>query len=199
MLNAGRGWWWADPIAGFVIVAYGIKEARRRVRHRAGVGGVSATVTVTAPPATRHSIRIRHREYPVVLPSVRDPRLHVAAVVISVQVLGQVSLGFELSIAQILVSILTCGVLEVAITFWRRHAIVWPASALLTGNGVALILRVPEPSTATGGASAAGGSSRLSPPSRCSRSTRSGSAVARSSTPPTSGSSCASSCSAPTA
>jgi hypothetical protein len=78
-----------------------------------------------------------------VLPSARDPRLHVAAVVVSVQVLGQVSLGFELSIAQILVAVLTCAVLEFAITFWRRHAIVWPASALLTGNGVALILRVP--------------------------------------------------------
>ena len=25
-LNAGLGWWWADPIAGLVIVAYGVKE-----------------------------------------------------------------------------------------------------------------------------------------------------------------------------
>jgi hypothetical protein len=104
---------------------------------------VSATATVTAPPGAPRSIRIRHREFPVVLPSMRDPRLHVAAVVVSVQVLGQVSLGFELSIAQILVAVLTCAVLEVAITFWRRGALVWPASALLTGNGVALILRVP--------------------------------------------------------
>ena len=28
VLNAAAGWWWADPLAGFVIVAYGIKEAR---------------------------------------------------------------------------------------------------------------------------------------------------------------------------
>ena len=104
---------------------------------------MSVRATVTTPPTAPRSIRIRSREYPVVLPSVRDPRLHVTAVVVSVQVLGQVSLGFELSIAQILVAVLTCGVLEVAITLWRRHAIVWPASALLTGNGVALILRVP--------------------------------------------------------
>jgi divalent metal cation (Fe/Co/Zn/Cd) transporter len=25
-LNAGLGWWWADPLAGFVIVLYGMKE-----------------------------------------------------------------------------------------------------------------------------------------------------------------------------
>ena len=33
--------------------------------------------------------------YPVVLPSVRDPRLHVAAVIITIHVLGQVALGFQ--------------------------------------------------------------------------------------------------------
>jgi divalent metal cation (Fe/Co/Zn/Cd) transporter len=25
-LNALLGWWWADPLAGFVIVLYGVKE-----------------------------------------------------------------------------------------------------------------------------------------------------------------------------
>jgi hypothetical protein len=39
--------------------------------------------------------------------------------------------------------VLTCAVLEVAITFRRQHVLMWPASALLTGNGVAFILRVP--------------------------------------------------------
>ena len=33
--------------------------------------------------------------------------------------------------------------LEVAITFRQQRVIMWPASALLTGNGVAFILRVP--------------------------------------------------------
>ena len=28
-LNAGLGWWWADPVAGLVIVAYGAKEGWR--------------------------------------------------------------------------------------------------------------------------------------------------------------------------
>ncbi len=93
----------------------------------------------TGPP----TLRIRGASYPVLLPSIRDPRLHLAAVIVSLQVLGQVAFDFRLSIAQILVSILTCAVLEVGIAFFRQHVILWPASALLTGNGVAFILRVP--------------------------------------------------------
>jgi divalent metal cation (Fe/Co/Zn/Cd) transporter len=34
VLNAGVGWWWADPLAGFVIVFYGIREGREALTHR---------------------------------------------------------------------------------------------------------------------------------------------------------------------
>ena len=88
-------------------------------------------------------MRIRGRSYPVLLPTLRDPRLHLAAVIVSLQVLGQVAFDFGLSIAQILVALGTCAVLEFGIAFWRQHVIMWPASALLTGNGVAFVLRVP--------------------------------------------------------
>ena len=82
--------------------------------------------------------------YPVALPNLRDARLHVAAIIVTIHVLGQVALGFHVSVPQILAAILTCAVLEVALTFRRHRAIVWPASAMLTGSGVALILRVPS-------------------------------------------------------
>ncbi len=85
---------------------------------------------------------MRGAAYPVRLPSASDPRLHLAATITSIQVLGQVALGWELSIAQILVSLGTCAVIEMALLFWEKKEIVWPASALLTGNGVALVLRV---------------------------------------------------------
>ena len=49
-----------------------------------------------------------------------------------------------MTVPQILAAIVTCAVMEVAITFRRQHAFVWPASAMLTGSGVALILRVPS-------------------------------------------------------
>jgi len=93
--------------------------------------------------AGRPVLTIRGTRYPVLLPGFRDPRLHLAAVIITLQVLGQTAFGFRLSIAQILVAIGTCAVLEVGIAFFRQHVIMWPASALLTGNGVAFILRVP--------------------------------------------------------
>jgi divalent metal cation (Fe/Co/Zn/Cd) transporter len=32
-LNAGFGWWWADPLAGYVILFYGLKEGRSALRH----------------------------------------------------------------------------------------------------------------------------------------------------------------------
>jgi hypothetical protein len=81
------------------------------------------------------------RGIPVVLPSARDPRLHVSAVIMSLQVLGQVAFAFKVSIAQILITIGACALVEVAVILWKDRALVWPASALLTGNGVAFILR----------------------------------------------------------
>jgi divalent metal cation (Fe/Co/Zn/Cd) transporter len=35
ILNAAAGWWWADPLAGFVIVFYGVKEGWEAL-HRHG-------------------------------------------------------------------------------------------------------------------------------------------------------------------
>jgi Na+-translocating ferredoxin:NAD+ oxidoreductase RnfD subunit len=81
--------------------------------------------------------------YPVVLPSLKDARLHLAAVIISLQVLGQVAFDFNLSIAQILIAVGVCALLELVIVFRQQRVIMWPASALLTGNGVAFVLRVP--------------------------------------------------------
>ena len=61
--------------------------------------------------AGRPSLTIRGTRYPVLLPTVRDPRLHLAAVIVTLQVLGQTAFGFNLSIAQILVALGTCAVL----------------------------------------------------------------------------------------
>src|SRR5919198_6196184 len=99
---------------------------------------VSALADVNRP-----SLEIRGTSYPILLPKFSDPRLHLAAVIVSLQVLGQVAFDFRVSIAQILISLGTCAVLEVAITLWRQRVIMWPASALITGNGVAFILRLP--------------------------------------------------------
>src|SRR5512132_4418282 len=91
---------------------------------------------------TARTLTIGQGTYPLVLPNVRDPRLHVAAVIITVHVLGQVGLHFAVSVPQILAAILASAILEVVLTFRQARAVVWPASAMLTGSGVALILRV---------------------------------------------------------
>jgi Na+-translocating ferredoxin:NAD+ oxidoreductase RnfD subunit len=98
---------------------------------------------VAAHAATAAGGGLTFRGYPVLLPKLRDPRLHLAAVITSLQVLGQVGFEFKVSIAQILISLATSAVLEVAIVFRRQHVLMWPASGLITGNGVAFILRVP--------------------------------------------------------
>ena len=94
-------------------------------------------------PAGR-TVRIFGRTYPFVAPNIRDPRLHLAAVIISIHVLGQLALGFRVSVPQILVAILVCAVIEVGWTLHETGALVWPASAMLTGSGVALILRLSD-------------------------------------------------------
>jgi Na+-translocating ferredoxin:NAD+ oxidoreductase RnfD subunit len=86
---------------------------------------------------------IRGRPYPVLLPKLRDPRLHLAATITSLQVIGQVGFHFEVSVAQILLALGTSALLEVAIAMRSQRVILWPASAMLTGNGVAFVLRVP--------------------------------------------------------
>jgi Na+-translocating ferredoxin:NAD+ oxidoreductase RnfD subunit len=91
---------------------------------------------------TSRTVALGGTSYPLVLPNVRDPRLHVAAVIITVHVLGQVGLHFTVSIPQILAAILASAVIEIVLTFRQARAFVWPASAMLTGSGVALILRV---------------------------------------------------------
>ncbi|HKE54270.1 MAG TPA: hypothetical protein VKC55_05825, partial [Actinomycetota bacterium] len=56
----------------------------------------------------------------------------------------QVALGFRVSVPQILVAIVVCAVIEVGWTLHNTGALVWPASAMLTGSGVALILRLSD-------------------------------------------------------
>ena len=94
-------------------------------------------------PKPRRSVRIRGRDYAVLLPSLRDARLHVAAVLLTLQVLGQTVLDFRLSVAQILVCLLVGALIEFTVSFFKDGVILWPASGLLTGNSTAFILRVP--------------------------------------------------------
>ena len=89
----------------------------------------------------QRTIRLGERNIPLVLPNRRDARLHTAAVILSIHAIGIVFLGFEVSVPQILSAIVTAASIDVALTYLRSGSLVWPASGMLTGSGVALILR----------------------------------------------------------
>ncbi len=94
-------------------------------------------VTATVP----RQLTVGQRRFPVVLPNRRDPRLHTAAVILSIHTIGILFLGFEVSVPQILSAIVTAALVDIVFTVRRTGQLVWPASGMLTGSGVALILR----------------------------------------------------------
>lgn len=102
----------------------------------------AAPLPTEEPPA--RTVTLGGTTYPVLLPRLRDPRLHLASVIMTIHLLGQVALDFKVSLVHIVAAIGTAFVLELSVTFFRKRAFVWPASAMLTGSGVALILRLPD-------------------------------------------------------
>lgn len=87
-------------------------------------------------------VRVGERRVRVQGPSIRDPRLHLSAVVVTVLTLGIGWMGFDVSIAHLLLSVGVCGALEAALVLRRTGVLVWPASAMQTASSTVLILRV---------------------------------------------------------
>ena len=98
--------------------------------------------TVEAPPKKRPEVVLRGQHIPVVLPKRTDPRLKLSATIFTLTFLGLSILNFQVSIPQIAVCVLLCGLFEFLLTFRRDHVIAWPASAIQTGISVAFIFRV---------------------------------------------------------
>ncbi len=98
------------------------------------------TTPVLPAPGSR-AVQFRGRSLVITLPTLHDSRLKLSAVIMTLQVLGQTVLDFKVSIAQILVCLGVCAAIEMTVTWRRVRLLVWPSSALLTGNSVAFILR----------------------------------------------------------
>ncbi|MGI8425638.1 MAG: RnfABCDGE type electron transport complex subunit D [Actinomycetota bacterium] len=97
--------------------------------------------------ADKQCLRGRHpgriiKSIPVILPKWNDPRLKLSATIITLTVLGQTVLNFQVSIPQVLVCVLLCAFIESGVTFVRDRILIWPASAIQTGISVAFIFRV---------------------------------------------------------
>ena len=116
-----------------------------RMQHDGGAT-LRSTVDVRAPRA----ISFGGRTIPVVGPSIRDPRLHLALIIVSVIAIGTLLLDFRLSIPQIVVTVLVCAVVELVHRFVTTGMLVWPASGMQTATSTVLVLRVVGVDTATG-------------------------------------------------
>lgn len=88
-------------------------------------------------------VRVGDREVTLLGPRLSDPRLHLAAIILTIHTLGITALGFRVSVPQILAAILTGALVELVVVLRQTGTIAWPASGMLTGSGVALILRLP--------------------------------------------------------
>jgi putative MFS transporter len=132
-------------LAALLLVFVGIETRGKRLEEISAAQVEQGDEPLEGPPAQRRrpTLRIRGVEYPVILPSWKDPRLLLSGTFVILHTLGQVEFHFKLSFPQIATALLTCALIEIVVTFRQKHVILWPASALLTGNGIAFIMRVP--------------------------------------------------------
>ena len=100
-----------------------------------------AEAATTLAPGAR-TLTFGSRAIPVVLPKLRDPRIHLAVTTFTIITIGMVWLDFRLSIPQVAAALLACGGLDVLRTYRMQGVLAWPASALQTATSTALILRV---------------------------------------------------------
>src|SRR3989304_5929304 len=74
--------------------------------------------------------------YPVILPSVRDPRLHFAAIIWGLQIMGQVWLRFETTPALIISTIFVAAIFEIYLFAETQKVIQFPSSAMQAANSL---------------------------------------------------------------
>jgi enediyne biosynthesis protein E5 len=97
---------------------------------------------VTGIARGQRSITVRGRVIPVVGPKLRDPRLHLALVIVSVITIGTALLDFRLSIPHIVITVVVCALVEATYRLITTGALMWPASGMQTATSTVLVLRV---------------------------------------------------------
>src|SRR5665811_1502765 len=92
----------------------------------------SSTVATTL----ERNLNLSHIVRRISVPS--DPRAKLSLTIGSIHILGQLGLDFRVSVPQIFAAILAGVLVEEVWSYRRNRRLVWPASAILTGSGVAL-------------------------------------------------------------
>lgn len=79
----------------------------------------------------------------IVYPRWSDPRLVQIGMLAVFTLLGKLALGFTVSWLQIAITVLTVCLLDLALTYWRAGIFLVPASGLISGLSLGLLLRSP--------------------------------------------------------
>ncbi len=85
---------------------------------------------------------------PVIYPHLSDPRLIQITALTIFAFLGQTTYGFAISPEQILTVVLGSALIDTLVMLLRRGVIIFPASGLIAGLGLAMLLRL-SPDTPT--------------------------------------------------
>lgn len=80
----------------------------------------------------------------IVYPKLSDPRLVQIGMLGTFTLLGKLILGFTVSWLQIVTAILAVCLLDLALTYWRAGILLVPASGLISGLSLGLLLRSPH-------------------------------------------------------
>lgn len=76
----------------------------------------------------------------IVAPKINDPRLFMICVLTLYTVVGQTLLAFDHTWSQILTSIVISCVLDTTLSYWKSRQIILPASGLITGMSLGLLV-----------------------------------------------------------
>jgi Na+-translocating ferredoxin:NAD+ oxidoreductase RnfD subunit len=82
----------------------------------------------------------KFRNLTIVAPKLTDPRLFMIGVLTLYTVIGQTLLAFDHSWGQIFTAIVISCVLDTALSYWKSRQIVLPASGLITGMSLGLLV-----------------------------------------------------------
>lgn len=90
-----------------------------------------SAVPLTAPsvPLTKTgpTVTVWGRTIPVMLPKLSDPRLKLSATILTLTILGQTILSFQVSLPQIFVCVVLSALIDIVMTYRSAHVLVWPA------------------------------------------------------------------------
>jgi Na+-translocating ferredoxin:NAD+ oxidoreductase RnfD subunit len=125
-------------LLGWVLILVVRFRARRDARAGPEPADLDSAGSGTAGAVAASGASVGRRRF---LPPLRDPRWGQLACLTSFTALGAAVLHFPISMAQLALVLATCVITEEALALKSRRQLIFPASALITGLSLGLLLR----------------------------------------------------------